>query len=59
MIHRRERIAWLFLVEMSIRRAVQQMLVPFKREDGWLWKENGRLLSECEFEANVRPLNFQ
>ena len=36
---------WLFHVEMSVRRAVQQALTPSKRKDGRLWKENRRLLS--------------
>ena len=36
---------WLFYVEMSIRRVIEQGLTPSKRKDGRLWKENRHLLS--------------
>ena len=46
---------------MSIRSAVQQALIPSKRKDGRLWKENKAFaeLEEAKFAANVRPLNLQ
>ena len=55
------RIAWLFHVEMSVRRAVQQALTPSKRK-GWSVVEREQAFGELEaakkFAENVRPLNL-